>query len=336
MSAMGPRTMRGVQSVSTGGANSVEPPRIPHARLWFEMEAPGPTRLPAFLGSTLRGGLARAMRRVACVARRVEDCRECPFLQACTYALLFETPRPRWAVRYPSMTTIPHPLVIEPPEWTNPSEDPTRFGFAVRLFGRAVEAWAHLVVAARAMAAFGLGAKRARFDLLRACDQGPNGATLYDGHDLVPHASPLVEEGVSSVDAPVDAPVHIAFRTPTRLVEDGRLLRGPTWPALVRSIAFRAATIAYFHAGMDWNPAPVEEAALGDGVREVGSRIAWTPLRRFSTRQDQKVPLDGFTGEVTYDGPAVRAALPMLRLGEVLHVGKGTVFGLGWIRVSRG
>lgn len=307
-------------------------PAIPHAYVWFDLRAREAARLPRYLGSTLRGGLARALRRTACVAHRVRDCRVCPFLNACSYAYLFETPRPPWAERYPTMTTVPHPLVLEPPLESGPLEAGAGVGFGVRLFGRAIRAFPFLVVAVRRMAEAGLGASRARFEMVRAVDGGPGGKVLYEGDDLAPLAEPTMVEGVPG-DRDGATRLALRFETPTRLVEDGRLLRKPGIEALVRSLAFRAATLAYFHAGLDWDPTPLDQAASENSVREVASDIVWTPLSRFSTRQDRKVPLEGFVGRVAYEGDALRTLWPLLRLGEILHVGKGTVFGLGRYRL---
>lgn len=305
----------------------IEVPPIRHARVFFELQPLGESRLPPYLGSTLRGGLMRAMRRIACVARGVRGCAECPFQHACTYALVFETPRPTWATRYPKMTPV-HPAVIEP----EPLDGGVSFG--VRLFGRAVTTWFFVVEAARRMAQVGLGYRRDRFALRCARDGGPSGEVLLGPDDPAPRASVTVAEaGATPTEATPRA--TLTFRTPTRLVEGKVLLRRPTFQALLRAAAFRAASVAYFHAGLDWAPDRQALARAAAGVREVGSDIAWVRLNRFSTRQNQEVPLDGFTGWVTYEGPGLPALLPLLHLGEVLHVGKGTVFGLGKYEVSR-
>ena len=49
---------------------------------------------------------------------------------------------------------------------------------------------------------------------------------------------------------------------------------------------------------------------------------------RYSARQDVKMKMGGFVGEVQYVGE-VREFFPLLKLGEKLHVGKATGFGLG-------
>ncbi len=325
MAVGGPLREEGPVRVEQDGGLS--PPLLRHARLFFEFEPLEPARLPPYLGSTLRGGLMRALRRVACVARGVQACQECPFLHACTYALLFETPRPKWATRYPTLTTIVHPLVIEPEPRAGSDSG---VAFAVRLFGRAVTTVPFVIEAARRMALAGLGRARSRFSLVRVRDQGPQGEVLFSADDPAPRWSPSVFEGAGPAAEGSDAEhITLDFLTPTRLVEDSALLRRPSFSAVVRSLVFRAAAMAYFHEGVDWTPDWNTLDGAVAGVREVASETTWVRLNRFSTRQRQEVPLDGFVGRVTYEGPGLPLLRPLVHLGEVLHVGKGTVFGLG-------
>jgi CRISPR/Cas system endoribonuclease Cas6 (RAMP superfamily) len=62
------------------------------------------------------------------------------------------------------------------------------------------------------------------------------------------------------------------------------------------------------------------------------SELRWHDWERYSARQDARMTLGGFAGRITFAGP-LAPWLPLLRVGEVLHVGKGTAFGLGKYRM---
>ena len=63
-------------------------------------------------------------------------------------------------------------------------------------------------------------------------------------------------------------------------------------------------------------------------IRQTATDITWFDWKRYSTRQEEWMSLGGVTGTVSYEGK-VAEFLPFLRLGEYVHVGKGTSFGLG-------
>jgi CRISPR/Cas system endoribonuclease Cas6 (RAMP superfamily) len=67
-------------------------------------------------------------------------------------------------------------------------------------------------------------------------------------------------------------------------------------------------------------------------VRTVKDRLEWRDWERYSARQDTRMRLGGVVGEVMYEGQLGRF-LPFLRLGEQVHVGNGTAFGLGAFRI---
>lgn len=308
-------------------------PILRHGDLWFEMtsEAPGP--LPPFLGSTLRGGLMAALRGIACVFRGRPPCAPCDFRNTCTCALLFETPRPSWAERLPKMETVVHPLVIEPPDEPLPVIQGSLLAFRVRLFGRAIDAAPFLIAAARRMGEIGLGRGRIPFRLQSVRDGGPMGPVLFLPDQGMTRTRLIEREAsMSPADPPfrTDEVVLVQFRTSTRLRQNGRLLEMPTLGALVRSIAFRAKVLGYFYHGIDWQP---DHGALDSAralVKQVWAEGRMVRLDRLSTRQNQKVPLDGFVGTIALTGVEGLTRLwPLMHLGEVLHVGKGTVFGLG-------
>ncbi len=58
------------------------------------------------------------------------------------------------------------------------------------------------------------------------------------------------------------------------------------------------------------------------------SDLKWHDWERFSERQGTKLKMGGFLGEITFEGDLAEF-IPFLVLGEYLHIGKGTVLGLG-------
>ena len=97
------------------------------------------------------------------------------------------------------------------------------------------------------------------------------------------------------------------------------------------------AVVRYFYARMAQNA--VERQAIRDAfgmaeqVTMASHRLRWEDWERYSTRQNTHMKLGGVVGPVRYHGP-LGPFLPYLRLGEYIHVGKNTVFGLGQMAVQ--
>ncbi len=56
--------------------------------------------------------------------------------------------------------------------------------------------------------------------------------------------------------------------------------------------------------------------------------LHWEDWERYSNRQETRMKMGGFVGEVTLLGE-LAPWLPLLKIGELTHVGKGATFGLG-------
>ncbi|HHW43833.1 MAG TPA: CRISPR system precrRNA processing endoribonuclease RAMP protein Cas6, partial [Desulfotomaculum sp.] len=69
------------------------------------------------------------------------------------------------------------------------------------------------------------------------------------------------------------------------------------------------------------------------GVRLAEDYTQWVDWERFSARQDSRIKMGGVVGRALYEGE-VAEFIPLLRLGELVHVGKGAVFGMGKYRVE--
>ncbi len=289
--------------------------------------------LPAYKGSTLRGGFGHALKHVTCALKR-QECTTCMLRERCVYLYLFETPPPPDTEMMRLYPTAPHPFIIEPPE------DGDRIvlqggnlEFGLTVIGRAQEYLPYFIYAFLHLGEKGLGSGKGRFVLQNVGAMSSNGfKSIYQTQDQSlkkPNPYPTSQtidarcEGLCSARQ-----ITIAFQTPTRIKSDGRLTREPEFYHLVSSLLRRLSAISYFHCGtkldMDFKGL-IERAHL---VERTSSDLHWHDWDRYSSRQKQKMTLGGFLGEATFKGD-FREFLPLLAWGEVLHIGKAASFGLG-------
>lgn len=301
---------------------------FPLARYRLEWRATTPIRLPDYAGSMLRGGFGHALRSLSCMTR-AKACDGCGLLAACPYPALFAPPAPGEHTLQ-KFSQVPVPYVIEPPEWgARVLAEGETFSFSMVLVGRALRELPLVILAWRRALGRGIGAGDGRAELVRAIHCGEAGETEIHRPEngvILDHERKVSLCGTA---APQAAQATLRFQTPLRLQHNGRALPPEKLDArtLLMALARRASLLAEFHCGaplMDDFPALFTACA---GIKEE-KRLAWRDWTRYSSRQRQKMALGGVIGDWTLEGD-LGPFLPLLRLGEWLHVGKETVFGLG-------
>ena len=130
------------------------------------------------------------------------------------------------------------------------------------------------------------------------------------------------------------ARLRVNLRTPARLLTRGS--PDPVTPgSICRSAVRRVRALAalYGTGAPDGDLRPlVESAEALAGQFGYLDGATWRKASRWSGRQGKRVPLDGWTGFVESWIPN---DIGLVLLGaEVLHIGKGTVHGLGAVRVT--
>ena len=128
--------------------------------------------------------------------------------------------------------------------------------------------------------------------------------------------------------------VTLEFLTPLRIKkygdyqEEGKRIE---FAPLIDLLLGRIEALSFFHCGEEWAPSEQlrEEARK---VKVVGKNLSLQRLERYSNRRQQKLPLHGLLGTITFAGELAEF-LPFLRLGEYIHLGAGTAFGLGRYRL---
>jgi hypothetical protein len=213
--------------------------------------------------------------------------------------------------------------------------------FGLLLIGRATEYLPYVVYALSNLARRGLGAGRARFELVEvaALDERGEARVIYTERSprIAPHgfATRSLGEFVRArlEGLPDGGALGLRFLTPTRVRVDGDLQAGLSFPLLVRNLLRRVSLLMAVHGR---ELLDVDYRALISRAERVETRSAalrWWDWERYSSRQETKMKLGGFVGEVEYAGGGLEEFLPLVAAGEILHVGTGTSFGLGRYRI---
>lgn len=325
----------------------VPPTGLPVARFRLTARVTGANlRLPDYSGSLLRGVLGAAFRRIVCMTR-LPACGDCPALRNCAYPAMFEPPRPP-ALSLRSIANVPVPYVVEPwPPLPRQLESGAQFSFSVVLLGRGLTRLPLWIMAAQRALSEGLGRERVTCELI-AVD------AVHSPHPLLPVWRAPVTTEPASDRAPIQDPpaafippawhppaagetaadLCLSWLTPLRLQENGRILSTQELDPhrLVMAVARRASLLFEAHADTDLRLA---FARAGDEAERLGHEIQmrrrdWT---RYSSRQQREMQMSGQVGRWTLRGvsPELRQ---LLALGELLHAGKGAVFGLGHYRID--
>jgi len=123
--------------------------------------------------------------------------------------------------------------------------------------------------------------------------------------------------------------LSLDFLTPTRIKYRERLVLELSFPILIRNLLRRFSLLAYFHNNLELKDINFKELInQSEQVKVKERELQWCDWERFSQRQSRRMKLGGFIGRISFSGPW-QDFFPYIALGQWLHVGKGTSFGLG-------
>jgi CRISPR-associated endoribonuclease Cas6 len=117
----------------------------------------------------------------------------------------------------------------------------------------------------------------------------------------------------------------LRFLTPLRIKSQNEFLKTtPSLTQLLYSIRNRYAELnAQGRTKLGYEPS----------FHQRFGRTSFLDLTRYSSRQESKLGIGGIMGEIGYSG-VDEESRQLLRLGELIGVGKQTVFGMGKILVE--
>ncbi|HEB63049.1 MAG TPA: CRISPR system precrRNA processing endoribonuclease RAMP protein Cas6 [Gammaproteobacteria bacterium] len=273
--------------------------KITIARYRFQLIATQKTALPCYKGSAFHGGFGHALRQIA----------------PTWYQHLFEPEKS--AAHFnpdfkpPDKSAWPKPFVLLPPldeqQGYAPGES---FYCEITLFGHAIQ---HFPVCHAALeylgSQMGLGRDQGRFKIEH------------------------VEEAKTNTSRPPVNPQQITLHFPTRLrlKSNNRLCRNELpFKLFFERLIGRLNTLALFYGEGEIIDHTQRRALLehAEKITIKKDDLHWQEWDRFSGRQKAWMKFGGLLGEITYEGD-LEPFIPYLTLGEWVHIGGKTSFGLG-------
>ncbi|MBC7226542.1 MAG: CRISPR system precrRNA processing endoribonuclease RAMP protein Cas6 [Thermoflexales bacterium] len=324
-------------------------------RLRFVTEVRTPVELNEHQGSAIRGALFHALRNRFCTNPEAGECARCPLVAACPVAFLVSTldptndrgqdvPRP-FTVQAPlpgSGRPIPHGVRL-----AFRYELGETLEFGLTLYARALQLFPYVVLATTELEREGLGRR-----VLQADGRWRRGTLtireIWAENPLTGERKPVLRSDTRLVQVP-DVPithdqvvavpvpppgavVSLHFRTPTRLIAGGALVKPdrfafrPFFQRLMERL--EALTRHYSDTPLVFDD-PRGLIAAAERVEVVENRLRWEEVWSYSTRRRDESPISGLLGTVSLRADDWAPFWPWLVWGQFTHVGKDAVKGNG-------
>ena len=257
---------------------------------------------PYFIGSQIRGALGYALKRTVCINPAYE-CNGCFASDNCLYYDFYEAKN----------GYHPYRLDFELGK--------SYYDFSLYLFEEATEKLPFVVSALHTMLTKnGLGKDQIRISEYRLSINGIS--AMKEGKIVLP------QECVMPYHPPKKSASRLTLKllTPLRIKHHNRFVRSAehlSLQGIVNSIYQRKQMLE----GKERTRLPFEVQG-----KAVDTFAHFKDLTRYSGRQQGRLKVGGMLGEMTFEGVDAQS-YQLLRLGELIGVGKQTVFGLGKIAV---
>ncbi len=249
----------------------------------------------------------------------------CHLAKSCPYGVLFAgslSGRPPFALHIPDHGSESSGLI------------------EVSLFGPGWRSYPWLLSALQRALAGGLGKARRRWEIEQVLRVDPDRGRqpLCDGDlsTLSPTVPPAeLELSVEQYIAP--RRVAVELLSPTRLLRDGKLVRGGA-PVFFELLIARI--LDRFRGLYGATPSELLRPQVRAVIESEAARVPlisdqtrWVEVADYSARSDSELLFGGKIGRLVYGEEAARF-LPILRAGEIVHLGKNPTSGCGRMRVD--
>jgi CRISPR-associated endoribonuclease Cas6 len=277
-----------------------------------------------YKGMAFRSGFSRVFKKVSCIAKK-KICDTCDFKASCVYSLLFEAKVSKKEYRRLGFTEPPRPFVLEPlADEKNVYQPYENFEFYILIFGNSIHFLPYLVLTFNELGKKGFGETKAKCELVTV--ETIDGKPIYDVQTQTFYnydsTIKLSFEEIKEVNE-----IKIRFISPTRIKTENDK-KEISFQTLISSLLRRFSGLLAFYTNknVDWDYDEIVKEAGKVSIKFSG--LKYVEVERYLTQQNKVVKLYGLVGETIYQGEITKF-YPLLKIGEFIHVGKNTTFGLG-------
>lgn len=282
---------------------------------------------PTFFGSTIRGAFGNILKETTCVQKN-HNCPSCMLRNNCPYTYLFESP---WyfSNKDKPRAGVPQPFVFDTSNNSNMGRD---INLELLLYGDSISYLPYFIYCFDKLGEYGLGRNRINYSLESVTDLFNKNLLLADNENKIIVKRPTTKNwsdyAKEAEELGAVSYCHIHFVTPLRVKQEGKLQNLVDFDLLFRAIMRRWVQLCKYYA-LEYSNENISQ--LIEKAKNIPSgtlNVKWQERERYSRRQEQRMMMGGITGTMECEGE-LEPFLPWLLLGQDLHIGKNTSFGLG-------
>lgn len=306
----------------------------------FEIELLDDGKLPAYKGSLFRGVLGNSLKKSVCI-NRTEKCIECPVIFDCLYTKIFEPNDLMDNIKGKQHAKSRGFLFSEIIDDRKIYKTGDRIYFDLLLIGQFTAYFSLFLLAFNEIEKIGLGKERLKYKVTRVWKidlMYQEKVLVFENNQLQNNLIAKYEDVVQRLinESPNKVQEYLfSFKTWTRLQYQGHLTKNIDFELLLRAVLRRLEILISFNSEYDLpenfynNEIKDQLIRLSKEVVLVKDTLRWEDWKRFSRREKQVIMLGGFQGDIRFKGDQLERFYPYLKIGEWMHIGKNTTFGLG-------
>lgn len=301
--------------------------QIRYVKLHFGLRMTEDTWLPMNKVSAIRGGIGEMLLRANCIRDR--QCGSCDFESEC---IVRRTLYSRFDEK-PDFVTSGDSVgyVLECENYEKNFYEGDLLEFHLILFGKTIVYFSQFLQAVYQLGMAGIGKARAKYEIIAV--RNTVGRDMLRGSEILMerYVVKTLWDYVRYRQGGFDGrafPDRIRFRTPVTLKHQGKIQRTLSPEAVIPALCRRIYMLDCFE-GLNCEMLKWE----GSSPKVLSEFSEPVSVCRYSSTQDQKMPLRGIRGEMRLER-IPEELIPLLLAGELTHIGKNTSFGFGRYRLS--